>query len=173
MGMDPATIALAASVIGPALGGLFGGLTAPEGQELESFRNDQGIDPRTMMGESKNLISDYLEAVMGDAAKPVNLRTTIAPLPSFHGGALPMAIAAPGMDPNRLDPSRQSSEGFTMNRRRLSEANGGSNVYSPSPDAIPTGREAQPRVGGAGGMGEGMGQGDPMAALEILSRRAV
>jgi len=111
-------IALISSVLG---GSLLGGITAPEGQELSSFEGEGELDPKIMMGGVKSQLDDLLNAVIARANEPVTLRTTVNPLPSFVGGALPMAISAPGQDANRLNPNLRTSPGAGISRRRLGE----------------------------------------------------
>lgn len=150
-----------------ALGGpLLGGLTAPEGQELQTFEGTGATDPRNMMGETRGVISDLLTALLDEAAKPTTVKTTVNPLPSFAGGGLPMAIGAMGQDPNRLNPDLRTTPGFSMKRRRLTggtDPAGGPVQRAPTPgddytippdggsgggrEREPTGRRAEPRGG--------------------------
>lgn len=103
---------------GSALGGIF----APEGQKLQSFRDDGRTDPVTVGGEVKGLLADYLEYLQNRAEEPITLRTTVNPNPAFVGGALPFSVSAPGMDPNRINPelrTRHINPSATFARRRL------------------------------------------------------
>lgn len=117
MGMDPKTIGLMAAMLG---GSALGGITAPQGQKLQSFKGEGDLDPRTATHEAKAMLDDYLQGAISQATSPVNLRTTVNPLPNFVGGALPMAISAPGQDANRLNPALRSTPGAKIQRRRLS-----------------------------------------------------
>jgi hypothetical protein len=96
-----------------------GGLTAPEGQELQSFDNAGASSPKSLLSQNHGLLEDYLGALLDDAEQPVTMRTTVNPLPSYVGGGLPMAISAPGMDANRLNPDLRTTPGFSMSRRRV------------------------------------------------------
>lgn len=123
-------IALLASVLG---GQAISGALAPNGQELQSFGGSGDTDPKAMLSEGRGLLGDMLTSLMNDAARPVNLKTTVNPLPSFVGGGLPMPISAPGMDANRLNPELRSTPGLSIPRRRLTRGqvdfpSGGSQV---------------------------------------------
>ena len=96
MGMDPVTIGLIASMVG---GQLLGALTAPEGQELKSFEGDPKLDPKVMLGQSKDMILAYLQALTQRAGQPSSVNTTVQGLPSFSGGSLPIPIGVSGIDP--------------------------------------------------------------------------
>lgn len=109
--------ALIAAMIGSSL---VGGITAPQGQKLKSYEGQGGMDPRQLMGESKGLLDDYLGALISNANQPVNLKTTVNPLPMFKGGPLPMAIAAPGADPARANHTLLSTPGLGIPKRTLS-----------------------------------------------------
>lgn len=96
-----------------------GGLTAPEGQELQSFEGVSGADPRDAVSDFGGILADLFGASLDQVAEPVTLNTTFAPLPSYHGGGLPMPISAPAMDPNRLHPERKTIPGIQIPRRSL------------------------------------------------------
>lgn len=115
---DPASIALMAGMMGSSL---IGGITAPQGQQLTSFEGIPGADPAEMFGETKGLLSDYLNAMITQAGQPVKLNTTVAPLPIFKGGALPTSIGATALDPNRYSPSLRETPGTPIAKRTLSE----------------------------------------------------
>jgi len=124
MGMDPSSAALMAAILG---GSVLGGVTAPQGQKLQSFAgHGSELDPRTMSREAKEMIQAHLSELTRHAAEPVNFETTVNPLPSFVGGGLPMGISAPGMDRNRLSLSTGS-----LSRRRLPPEVGGSAPGAP------------------------------------------
>lgn len=117
MGADPGSAALLASILGSSL---IGGITAPTGQELTSFEGVPGADPAQMFGETKGLLGDYLSSLIDNAGQPVNMKTTVAPLPAFKGGALPMAIGAPAVDLNRYNPELRQTPGLQIPKRQLS-----------------------------------------------------
>lgn len=182
MGMDPATIALLAGTIGSsAMGSIF----APNGQQLESFHNREGIDPGQMLSEGKGLISDLLGSLIDDANSPTTIHTTVKPLPSFAGGGLPMAIGAPGRDDNQMNPDLRTTPGLNIPKRSLSGGNGSQNrqrdpgdgTGTSTPDPNAPGRVAIPRpqsLTGIPGISDPMtgGQqpqgGDPAAAVDLL-----
>lgn len=140
---------------------LLGGAMAPTGQQMQSNEGLEGIDPRLMLGEGKGLISDMLSSLMDRAAAPVTMKTTVNPLPSFVGGSLPMPIAAPGMDANRMNPDLRTTPGFNVGRRQLTEYTGDRRTYSTgaasNPDGSTPPRTAhdQPASGGNGTAGSG------------------
>lgn len=119
-------------MIGLLGGGLLGGITAPQGQKLQSFSGTGGTDPVRMGHDVEGLLSDFLTSTMDRAAEPVTMKTTVNPLPNFTGGGLPFTIAAPGQDANRLNPALRTTPGVTIPRRALS---GGPGV--PPPGAVP------------------------------------
>lgn len=142
-----------------AIGGLLGG-DGPSLQERKSFEGTGDTDPRNMLSDARGLILDALTGAMDDAAQPVTVHTTVNPVTSYHGDALPMGIGVQGMDPNRLNPALRTIPGFTMPRRRLDAMNagtsasvsGGRNRVPPgvggstnTPGGVDTGREAVPR----------------------------
>lgn len=132
MGADPATLSLILGMLGSSA---IGGLTAPQGQQLKSFEGIDGIDPRTMLGESKGVLDDLLGSLIESANAPITMRTTVNPTPSFVGGGLPMAISSPGQDANRMNPALRTSEAPSIiPRRRLST--GGTDFSSQKPGAI-------------------------------------
>lgn len=135
-------------------GGALEGALSPRPQNRTSFAGHGDLDPVNMLGTSKDLYSDVLDGLIADAGKPVTIHTTAAPLPSFVGGALPMAISAPAMDPNRLNPDLRTTDGVQISRRSLSSSSGeingpraGADLQHPlHPDAEPTGETAIPRA---------------------------
>lgn len=131
MGFDPASKALMAGMLGSSA---IGGLTAPQGQKLKSFDKSGGVRPEMMLSEGKNMFGDIFGAAVDAYNQPVKIKTTVNPLPSFVGGGLPMPIAAPGMDPNRLNPALRETQHPQIPKRRL----------TPGPLGD-TGRTAQPR----------------------------
>mgnify|MGYP001562311192 CR=1 FL=1 len=92
-----------------ALAGTLGGIFAPEGQELSAFDTD-ALYPPAVAENYKALLDSYLNLALSEAAKPVTMDTTMAPLPSFSGGGLPFNISAPAMDPARRNPERRTFE---------------------------------------------------------------
>ena len=103
-----------ALMIGLAGSSLMSGKGGGDGQELSPFEGD--LDPNQIAGQLKGGLTDYLKAAIAKANEPVRLNTTVAPLPNFTGGGLPMDISAPAMDPNRRDPSRRTfSTGAELN----------------------------------------------------------
>ena len=99
---------LPAAVLGSSI---IGGLTAPEGQELSSFEGrEDGVGPTGAADEIWKHLQSYLTMALTEAQQPVGVRTTVHPLPSFSGGGLPFDIAAPAVDPNRLDASLRTLE---------------------------------------------------------------
>lgn len=163
MGLDPASWALIAGMLGSSA---IGGITAGDGQELDSFGGNFGIDPRTMMGESKGLLSDILGSLMEDAGSDTTIRTTVNPLPSFHGGALPMAISVPGMDANRLNPALRTTPGLKIPRRTLSGSPYSGGIVrepdDPKDPTVPT-QDGYLATGDAGDDGD-----QAAAALQLL-----
>ena len=185
--------ALAIGMIGSSLAG---GLMAPEGQELTSFEGIPGADPAQMFGETKGLLSNYLNAMIKDAGQPVKLNTTVAPLPIFKGGALPTSISAGAVDPNRYSPSLRSTPGVevaptalssvdaTAPRRRTLNNGGGNNLSPEDAEAINEARRKRNLNGlppvrpgqGYPGLGTeqqastgGVGDDQASAAAELLS----
>lgn len=138
MGGDPATMEMVSILASSILGGV----TAPQGQKLRSFAGSGDTDPQTMAHEAKGLIGDFLGATMDRAAQPVTMNTTVNPLPNFVGGGLPMAIAAPGQDANRLNPALRTTPGITIPRRTLSDVStptgGGGIPVGSNPNAPPS-----------------------------------
>lgn len=118
MGMDPASVSALAAIIGPSLGGLFGGIAAPDGQELQSFKGTN-FDPTRLGPGTWGLLQDYLDGMTTLAEKPITIRTTVPNLPSFRGGALPMPISVPAGDPNRMNPTLRTIDGVKFGRRTL------------------------------------------------------
>lgn len=117
MGAEGAYIPLiAAAIMGGS--GIAGQLMAGDGQQFQSFEGDPELDPTKLMGETKGLMEDYLAAVLGQAQTPYRSETTLSPLPSFSGGALPMPISVPGMDRRRLQETHPSQS--FLQRRSLS-----------------------------------------------------
>lgn len=155
-------IALISAMLGSSL---IGGLTAPQGQQLQSFEGKGGNDPNQMMGETKGLMMDYLNTLIDTANSPAKINTTVNPLPSFKGGALPMAIAAPGMDANRLNPELRSKEpAAIMPKRRLSGSLDPSSGIVPTAPTPGTGGAPPPGQGQQPYVGEGPDPNDPNAA---------
>lgn len=139
MGMDPLTLGMIGMLGSSALGGI----TAPEGQKMKSFDRTRGLDPTTMLGEGKGMFGDVMGSAIDNANQDITLRTTVNPLPSFVGGALPMAISAPGMDANRLNPALRTTPGMGIPKRRLTPGPG---MTAPgTPGRVDTGRTAVPR----------------------------
>lgn len=165
MGMDPASLALMIGMIGSSA---VGGITAPQGQKLQSFGGKAGIDPSQLLSEGKNSLTDYLSALVDNADQPVKIATTVNPLPNFRGGALPMAIAAPGMDPNRINPALRETPGFGMSKRTLGPTGGGDHPpLAPANPVGPPPRTAfDPRTRSTGQDG---GDDQAYAAAELLS----
>lgn len=137
---DAAMMALAGS---NALGGAKGG----DGQEMSSFDTAEGrrmgIDPYTVAGEAKGMLGDTLNAFIDQANSPITLgeSTTVAPLPVFAGGGLPMAIGAPARDPGRQNPANRTLESsVSIPRRSLA------GVDPNAPRRGDTGRTAEPRA---------------------------
>lgn len=164
------TAALIAAMMGSSL---LGGLTAPQGQKMKSFQGQGGNDPGVMLAENKGLMEDYLNSLIDSANSPVTIKTTANPLPSFKGGALPMAIAAPGMDANRLNPElRTRQPNVTIPKRRLSggmnpSGPGGSGYQPvagmPNPNDVVNGAPPVPPF-----VGEGPDPNDPAAASAAI-----
>lgn len=132
--------ALLSATLGSAL---LGGIFAPEGQELSSFEGDADVDPRNTAAQLRQGLSQYLQMALNEAASPVSVRTTVAPLPQYSGGGLPFDIGAPAIDPNRADVSLRSIPGLDIGEGFESLVN------PPRREAQPrdwlTGREAQLR----------------------------
>lgn len=182
MGMTGGEGALLAAMLGSSA---IGGLTAPSGQELSSFEGVEGLDPRQMMGETKGMMGDLMQALTGLAGQDATINTTVNPLPSFTGSGLPMPISAGGMDPNRLNPDLRSKPGVTIPRRTLSQYTGGANPRNAPP--LGAQRDNQPPPGYQGPTHEGedgmwyrgqwipskpkqgaqQQQGDPIAAAQL------
>lgn len=93
-----------ASAAWPAIGmigsQIFGSLMAPEGQELQTFEGEGGLDPRQMLGEGKVRIEDMMRLLTERANRPVTLPSAyVQQPPVFTGGGLPMPIGVVGQDP--------------------------------------------------------------------------
>ena len=95
---------------------LLGGIFAPEGQELQSFAGGEN-DPGKILSQARLGLEDFLKFAVADANKPVSVDTTVAPLPIFTGGGLPFNIAAPALDPARLNSERRSLPGLDLSPR--------------------------------------------------------
>jgi hypothetical protein len=178
MGMTGAEGAMIAAMLGSSV---LGGIMAPEGQELTSFEGIPGADPAVMFGEAKGQIGDYLGALLKLAGEPVTLNTSVAPLPAFRGGSLPMSIAAPAQDPNRTNVSRRSVPGVEIPRRTLSEVDPTPGAFRRrTPNSTDTGRSPRPRERPAVPRGSvpaggtpAQGGGDELPGPEQPSGRAV
>lgn len=104
--------ALPAALLGS---GALGSIFAPEGQELSSFEGvDSDISPSSNARSLGRNLQSYLDLVLSEAGRPITAQTTVAPLSSFGGGGLPFDIAAPAVDPNRLDASRRTIPGLPV-----------------------------------------------------------
>lgn len=162
------------------------GLMQPGAQEMDSFKGQAGIDPSVMLGEGKGMFGDVWSAMLDDLAQPTELKTTVNPLPGFKGGGLPMAIAAPGMDANRLNPELRSTPGMNIPRRTLTDATGenrraqprltvgaGSNFNAGPSDGSLQGKDPTSLYTQVGEDQAPAGQGDPSAAIDILLKHAI
>lgn len=121
MGLGGGDLALLLGTIGA---GAASGLTAPQGQKLSSFAGTD-VDPTKLLSGAQTQLSSLFSDLLARAESPVEIKTTVPPLPSFVGGGLPMAIAAPAMDPNRLNPALRTSSGFGPQPRSLPGPQGG------------------------------------------------
>lgn len=142
------------ALITSALGGSAMQNLGSGGQELQSFEGEGDISPVSMLRQGKGVLQDWMTATMDRAGQPVNLQTTVQPLPSFSGGGLPFSIGAPGLDPNRdtggarviprlgdiVRHNVQSGGGATIGRRTLNSAGG-------SAPTNPISRESMIRAG--------------------------
>lgn len=166
--------------------GALQGMLTPSPQEMDSFKGMEGIDPSQMLGEGKGMFSDVWGAMLDDLNQPTELKTTVNPLPSFKGGGLPMAISAPGMDANRLNPALRSTPGMNIPRRTLTDATGenrraqprltvgaGSNFNAGPSDGSLQGKDPTSLYSPVGGDQAPAGQGDPSAAIDILLKHAI
>lgn len=183
----------AAASAWPLIVGMIGssaasGIFAPEGQEIATMEGEEGIDPGQLLGESKGLMSDYLTAILDSVSKGTELETRAPDLPSYVGGALPMAIAAPARDAGS-----SPTPGFSMKRRTLSEHDGsigggadrippprgpavprpGAPTPPTSPDPEEPGQRwpnpAQPRIDTMSGQGSPVASANPDAVADVLS----
>ena len=95
---------------------VLGGLTAPEGQELESFSGDAEIDPRQMLRDARGGVLNVSEHAASQLNDPLLLETRVPSLPAFTGGGLPFAIGAPAQDQAYVNPAVAVSPGRAMRR---------------------------------------------------------
>jgi hypothetical protein len=156
MGMDSITKLLLGSLAGSAIGAIGG-----NGQNMQSFKGKGAIDPSNMMLENKNLLEQYLGALMGDAANPTSVDTTIKPIPAYVGGSLPMPIGITAMDDNRLNPSLRSKPGLDIGRRSLGTGTMPNDPQARVPPENRLGAVPRPNVGHASAA---PGSPDAMAA---------
>ena len=119
------------SAVIPAIASGLGSIFAPEGQRLSSFENSNNanVNPAGQAANLGQYLQSYLQLAAREAGAPVTAQTTVAPLPSFGGGGLPFDIAAPAVDPNRMDASRRTIPGLPI----------GDLFGSPSPAPPPDG----------------------------------
>ena len=190
MGMTGGEGAMLAALLGSSF---MGGIMAPEGQELSSFEGRGDLDPGAMMGEGKDLIGGYLDSLMALANEPVDIKTTVNPLPSFVGGALPMAISVPGMDVNRLKqrfpaagspanpnatpplpkPFKRTLADSDTRDARMPKGGAGDRENTPYPPTPGQGPQMPENERGEGGDNDpnnnyGSSEGDPTAAIQLL-----
>ena len=110
-----------------------GSLTAPDGQELESFSRQGGdIDPRSMLRDARTGVLNVSEAATNQLNDPLLLETRVPSLPAFAGGGLPFAIAAPAQDQAYVNPAVAVSPGRAM-RQPLPEGRDARGRGDPGP----------------------------------------
>ena len=110
MPIDPGTATIIAMLGTQFLGKALGS----DGQDLSSFEGKGTVDPIGTATRVEQGLRDYLNMALREAEQPVNVKTTVAPLPMFGGGGLPFDIAAPAIDPNRADASFRSNPGLDV-----------------------------------------------------------
>jgi hypothetical protein len=87
---------LAAMYIG---GQILSNITAPDGQQLESFDGQPDINANAMMQEILPMLRDQYKRGVDRAKAPVNLPSSyVQGLPTFSGGGMPMPIGVTGRD---------------------------------------------------------------------------
>lgn len=142
-------------------GSVLGAVTAPEGQELQSFEGEGNLDPRQALTDARGAVTSMLGTLQQRASRPIELRSAyVQQPPVFSGGGLPMPIGVSGMDPALADSSLLSLPGLNLpgtgsgddpfHVPRTHEGGGvdSNDGYQPSDDAvIDEDRFAVPRSG--------------------------
>lgn len=91
--MDPATLALIASIVGPTISGMF----APSPQQTQSFANSQ-VDPRNLLGGAENNLTQLMNHIQGQT---FSLPDAVVQTPGGYSGRdLPIPIGLSGSFPN-------------------------------------------------------------------------
>lgn len=125
--MDPGTALLLSSLIGSGMGfmgGLFGG---GGDQEMSSFEGKGNLSPAARLAEALKLIQKLAPAFLGEAARPVKLRSSyVQQPPAFTGGGLPMPIGVTGVDPALVDDDFLKLPGFSFDAEGVMGGIGGS-----------------------------------------------
>lgn len=148
------TSLLISQLLGPMLGGLFGG----SDQERQSFEGTGATDPRNMLQRNTQLAENLGSIIANRASQPVNLRSAYVQTPgAYSGGGLPFPIGVSAEDPALADSSLLSLPGIqgleSLFHPRTGDVSGDGGGHVEQGDGFvggpgtDTGRIAVPRIG--------------------------
>lgn len=141
MGADPATMAMFFGSMG---GNMLNSVFAPEGQEIQSFADDDfsgNIHPAIMLENLQTMLHELYGDLGSAASQTVGLPgTEIQDVPVFSGGGLPMPIGVLGRDPAWEHPDllfRQGLGAPPFIERPPGNPGPGPHIPTPPPNRLP------------------------------------